>query len=860
MSNIVNLGVDFEKSNIIFVDGLTLERVRIYYQWLLNAKVKDVIIGEDDYGLVWYFGEWFCGEWIDGTWYSGIFHKGNWNNGRWFSYKLNKFDIINGEFNIENDAPEYSLFLNGLWINGTFNNGTFGKNNNEDWENYELFSDINSDYERLLVPNFRFIYDHSITKNLATWLNGVFNNGLIFDSIWGNGVFNTGNIYNSQWINGKFYFGVFEGHTWYNGSWYNGEFTLGKWMNGEFNKLDINKVSRFGINKTTELKTMCEWFNGEWKNGEWFSGYQKIGDIEFSVNNIISIWHGGNWYGGTWYGGHFEDGVWFSGTWKNGIFGQYQSTNWMTSNNIQEFVDADNYLYNNINFHLNTTGGTFSGITNINTYWDIQNQESELKSYKLEYLTKIGGWDSSTESISTNGVSGSTYNTTSIFIRDDITNSDITSYCNDIDSALGYVDSNNIYHSAQIYKKSDFTDCFNGDYILEIGGSGYTVSSITYHSGYTFEYNDSSQSVYVSGVTEILIFNTKSDWIPSTELSIVSNNDVKIYVKENINYLSGDGGKNNIDYTYLPFISIKSIAGKKVFISNVKPNDSFYPITTQQTCNNVSNFKEVYVNYNNGSEIIKILKILEQSGQYYIYTDLSLNQHININGKLISYDNYKKRAESNISSLMFNTFPDIQNFSISNIQGLEVKLSYDIIKYDNDEYDLDIVLPFNDLDFIKYTGSFQYSSDLNDINYDRYYLGSYSSNYVIGKKNETSLIGTKQYGSIWDTWELDDLPNYYNDGSYYNIYDINSIENNLNVSLQFNIDKLLSSDIKISDLKFKIYYKDSTIKAIWKNGIFERGLIINGDFKKGDISSSMIFNGDYTNINFGYDKDINRRK
>jgi len=61
-------------NNIIFVDDLTLETVKIKYNWLLNASVKDAIVGQDDNGLVWYFGEWLCGEWYDGTWYSGEWH------------------------------------------------------------------------------------------------------------------------------------------------------------------------------------------------------------------------------------------------------------------------------------------------------------------------------------------------------------------------------------------------------------------------------------------------------------------------------------------------------------------------------------------------------------------------------------------------------------------------------------------------------------------------------------------------------------------------------------------------------------------------------------------------------------------
>jgi len=156
MSNlIVNIqGIDFEKSNITFVDGLTMEKVKISYNWLLNAKVKDVIIGEKDNKIVWYFGDWLCGEWKDGIWYSGNFYSGQWNTGEWYSYKLNKFNIINEDLIIEEIDDQYSQFHNGLWKSGEWNGGTFGVNNEEDWENFELFTDENSDYD-INVSNYR---------------------------------------------------------------------------------------------------------------------------------------------------------------------------------------------------------------------------------------------------------------------------------------------------------------------------------------------------------------------------------------------------------------------------------------------------------------------------------------------------------------------------------------------------------------------------------------------------------------------------------------------------------------------------------------------------------------------------------
>ena len=379
MSNLVIdiEGIDFEKSNIIFVNGMTMEKVKLYYPWLLNAKVKDVIIGEDDYGIIWYFGDWYCGEWIDGSWFSGNFYQGNWNNGRWFSYKLNKFDVINEKTIIENTDNDNSIFHNGVWLNGTFENGTFGKKEiTEDWKGYELYTYVNDDYLEIEISNFK---KGNIEKDLATWVNGIWKNGIFVNTIWENGIFNGGEIINSMWLNGEFYFGVFDGNTWYNGKWYNGDFIRGDWLDGIFTWLNPDKISRFGavinprkyedirveywtqkiladpiwyaevkekaiidLNSITyqiyleavwmylhtdevqEYQNMCSWKNGEWKNGEWFSGYQLIDDVASSINNRLAIWEDGIWRNGTWFGGHFKRGEWYNGLWKDGIFGNVE--------------------------------------------------------------------------------------------------------------------------------------------------------------------------------------------------------------------------------------------------------------------------------------------------------------------------------------------------------------------------------------------------------------------------------------------------------------------------------------------------------------------------------------------------------
>ena len=44
-------------------DGLTEEIIKEKYPWLLLANFKNVILGQDKNGLVWYNGTWFLGTW-----------------------------------------------------------------------------------------------------------------------------------------------------------------------------------------------------------------------------------------------------------------------------------------------------------------------------------------------------------------------------------------------------------------------------------------------------------------------------------------------------------------------------------------------------------------------------------------------------------------------------------------------------------------------------------------------------------------------------------------------------------------------------------------------------------------------------
>lgn len=342
MINVDLKNIDFNSTNVIFVDGLTLERIKIKYNWLLNANIKDAIIGEDANGIVWYFGEWYDGEWYNGTWYSGTWYNGTWKNGNWYSYNMDKFQVLSQNFQVLSVDNSYSNFINGIWENGIFNSGTFGANNLEDWENYTQEIIGNNLYTDKYYTTFKkpvniagnVNYEY---KKLATWIDGTFNSGLLYDCIWCSGIVKTATATNIQWINGKWFGGTFDGYSWYNGLWYNGSFINGVWYNGTFTKLDNTKNSRFGDTKLSG-STICTWKNGTWKNGEFFSGLilDSNNNILPSIHNNISIWENGEWFNGIWYGGHFKSGNWYNGTWENGVFGNIGISDWFEPVNVYQ--------------------------------------------------------------------------------------------------------------------------------------------------------------------------------------------------------------------------------------------------------------------------------------------------------------------------------------------------------------------------------------------------------------------------------------------------------------------------------------------------------------------------------------------
>lgn len=294
-------------NNIILVDGLTIEMVKLRYNWFLNANVKNCVIGEDSYGLVWYLGEWLCGEWIKGTWYSGIWHDGVWRDGKFYSYLIDKAMIISSRFVILDKDNIYSEFRSGTWMTGDFYNGTFGYDDN---------LKINASYTDLINRTFTTAY----------WESGRFHDGIFKKSVWIDGIFYNGKMESSYWLNGKFYNGSFYFHNprgpfnWYDGNWYGGDFIEGSWKTGTFNQIDSQIKSRFGT--ATDEKAETLWWNGKFLNGEFHSGLNldANGNTLPSISDGLTHWKNGSFSNGKWYGGYFQSGIFYNGEWFSGIF------------------------------------------------------------------------------------------------------------------------------------------------------------------------------------------------------------------------------------------------------------------------------------------------------------------------------------------------------------------------------------------------------------------------------------------------------------------------------------------------------------------------------------------------------------
>lgn len=315
----VDIVKDNIETNITLVNGMTIEKLKLKYIWIYNAIIEDAIIGEDDYGLVWYTGNWICGEWVNGTWYNGNWYDGTWKNGRWYSWLIDKYAIlVNDKLKKLDDNKKYSKFVNGEWRNGEWYNGIFGDDISITGYTSKVFLNHTD-----VLPDLK----------VATWKNGNFHTGEFKNSIWENGNFLSGDMYGGYWKNGTFSKGTFNGN-WWNGNFHGGDFEYGIWEDGLFTS--AGNAARFGYNTLTCSATTTEWWNGTMNGAELYAGTYE------PINYNRTHWYNGTFRNSKWYGGHLFTGLFINSWFYNGVFGTYDVD--VLANNPNMIFESGNFM------------------------------------------------------------------------------------------------------------------------------------------------------------------------------------------------------------------------------------------------------------------------------------------------------------------------------------------------------------------------------------------------------------------------------------------------------------------------------------------------------------------------------------
>lgn len=835
MSVILNIeGIEFEKSNVTFVNGMSLEKVKIKYNWLLNAKVKDAVIGENDRGIVWYFGDWYCGEWEDGTWYSGNFYNGIWKNGLFYSYQLDKFDVLNEIFSIKQVGNQYSTFHNGIWVTGIFGSGTFGlSGTTEDWREFILYD---ANYEGYEYPNFKkavstiggaIQYEE---KNVAVWLDGIFQNGEFYNSIWKNGRHSSGNMTNSKWLDGYWFNGTFNGDTWYNGFWYNGNFIKGDWLNGTFSQLNRSLVSRFGNTTldTDNNSAICNWYNGVWKGGEWFSGYvtDDSGNPIESSKNYLSVWHDGTWENGIWYGGHFKMGTWENGLWKNGIFGYIKATDWTSPIYVSQTDLRLDYKWSgNTEIPIQTkTSINVNTLNSSNTYYELSHFIEEID---IDIISVTAA--------------------TSAFT---FTQSNIVSF---------QFDKLDTMYNTSVTNYYDF-----GEIDFYIGGNEFSPVSIT-----NIGLGMWNAVVYTNGLP-------------------ISLGPQKVYVRRNVKLDKFDG---TTPYSYWHYTNIYAgtytepsvpITGGSGFMAiplpttynvvtfagigthDFKPGDYVY-IEQDQGYTNPSYNGISYV-LSTGATSVTVAKKYKtnaptNSGKLVKYVGI-MSHRINVTSSILSFQDF---------DFDYDFVTDIQNTLVN---GYAIRFKTQVLKdnsYRTAYKNITAMLPLKDLVFAGFDNSDNKEYDI--INDTCYYTPSlYSTgninypNIPIGKTKIISLDSYNDwyFGGVDDMWGLVDnqgngLELYYDDTEtffnldLYNPKILSTAKNRLRVSLSFDLDLVVTQQLRISDIEVKVFYSNESNIPIWRNGTWHKGTWYNGDFYNGNYLSGMWIKGNFYGGNLSSD-------
>ncbi len=264
-----------------------------------------------------------------------------------------------------------------MWVDGTFKNGIFGDSINQNYLGY--FEPIGWTWQT--NPADPTLYRSWLQSPFGySWIDGIFENGEMYNSIWTDGDKINGKIYNTLWFAGNHYNGEFgdsrfsvDKNSMYSGHWFNGiakNATLGSdwldtfiWENGEFNDgifqggysvapifwIDTSSVSGnlglivndqtdvdsgiYGTGAKVFLSKFSDSLNTDYNYTTTITEVQTLGtysmlvtDLSFGDSSIMesgaifknySVWKDGNFNGGYVQG---KAAFWLNGNFNNGYF------------------------------------------------------------------------------------------------------------------------------------------------------------------------------------------------------------------------------------------------------------------------------------------------------------------------------------------------------------------------------------------------------------------------------------------------------------------------------------------------------------------------------------------------------------
>lgn len=291
-------------TNFTMIDGLTPDIVKRKYIWLLNAIVENAIIGQDDYGLVWYSGNWIAGEWEDGTWYSGIWYDGEWKNGNFYSYKFDiKQLLLRNKRILEKDNPIHSQFRFGIWRRGNFYNGYFGPvmydgDDKTTWDNYG-----NSGKVPIKVITWP-----------VRWESGDFYNGVFRNAAWMQPEiikYKTSSTSTLSISTGDKTLKVDSNLSYQLDQYIIIKYDDMNFMRGNITSYDI---------KTGDLSCNITSIIGDGTYSKWTINLDNIASINYNTGSLKSNFHNGIFYNSEWVNGTFLNGTFQGKTWYNGNF------------------------------------------------------------------------------------------------------------------------------------------------------------------------------------------------------------------------------------------------------------------------------------------------------------------------------------------------------------------------------------------------------------------------------------------------------------------------------------------------------------------------------------------------------------